>query len=147
MDYLEYPTADSWEERRAWFERTNEKYAGQGSYLVSEQACALLAEVQASYCTGAWIAVVVLAFSVVDAQLRETEVLEFRGNTASLIDKAGANPQLQQLRKFRNRIVHIDLNSPAVTVDDQWFRRDELEFKAREAVELMFEAFYISPSV
>ena len=145
MEHLEYPERAIWESRRAWFEETLERHQGQGNYFVSEQACALVAEVQACFCTGAWVAVTMLSLSVVDAQLRETEVSGFKGNTKDLIDETGASPALQDLRKRRNTLVHVDADQPALTVDDQWSKRDELEREAREAVELMFATFFIGP--
>lgn len=145
MEHLEYPDRTDWESRRTWFEETLERHQGQGSYLVSEQACALIAEVQACFCVGAWVAVTMLVLSVVDAQLRETEIPGFKGNTKDLLDEAGASPALQHLRKRRNTLVHVDPDQPALTVDDQWSKRDELEREAREAIELMFEAFFIGP--
>jgi len=71
----------------------------------------------------------------------------FRGNTRDLIEAAGANPELQKLRRRRNEIVHADPDKPGLTVDEQWANRDGLEREARRAVELMFEAFYIGPWV
>jgi hypothetical protein len=147
MDHLEFPKPEAWEARRRWFEATEEQARGEGSYLVSEQACALVAEVQAAFCCGAWIAVLVLAISVVDAALRETEVPDFRGNTKELLDAAGADPDLQFLRRRRNAVVHVDQDNPGVTVDQQWTDRCQLEREARRAVELMFGAFYIGPCV
>ena len=120
---------------------------GDGSYLVSEQACALTADVQATFCAGAWAGVVVLAMAVVDAALRETEVPGFKGNTKELIQAADANPRLQAMRESRNALIHVDPENPALTVDQQWADRRKLEAEAREAVELMFEAFYIGPWV
>lgn len=145
MNQMEYPTRDVWEERRRWFESIEELARGQGSYLVSEQACALTADVQAVFCAGAWGAVVILAMCVVDAALRETEAPGFRGNTKDLLDAVGANPELHQLRRRRNALVHVDPDQPGLTVDQQWANRDDLEREARRAVELMFEAFYIAP--
>jgi len=147
MDHLEYPSRDVWEERRRWFEGIEERARGEGSYLVSEQACALTADVQAAFCAGAWGAVVILATCVIDAALRETEVPGFRGNTKDLLDAACANPEMQQLRRRRNALVHVDPDQPGLTVDQQYANRDELEREARRAVELMFEAFYIGPWV
>src|ERR1043165_7354381 len=46
--------------------------------------------------------------SVVDAQLRETELSGFRGNTKALLSAAQANQKLQFLRKRRNAILHLD---------------------------------------
>jgi len=81
MDFLEYPNKELWESRRRWFEDLAESSAGGGAYIVSEQACALLGEVQTTFCAGAWVAVIVLAMAVVDAQLRETELPGFKGST------------------------------------------------------------------
>ena len=143
MEHLEYPTYETWDQRRRWFEDLNEEYFRGSSCLVSDQACAILADVQSAFCAGAWAAVIVLSMSVVDAQLRETEVIGFRGGTKKLLVEAGANQKLQQLRKRRNALVHVDPSSPALTVDQQYADRGQLEDEAREAVRLMFEAFYM----
>lgn len=81
--------------------------------------------------------------AVIDAALRETEVPGFKGNTKKVIEAANANPRLQKMRERRNALVHVAPENPALTVDQQWIERDKLEVQAREAVELMFEAFYI----
>lgn len=119
MDYLDCPSPKLWEQRRLWFESIEEATRGNGNYFVSEQACALSAEVQAVFCTGAWGAVLILTMSVVDAALRETEVPGFRGNTKDLLDAAGANTELQKLRQRRNSLVHVDPEQPGITVDEQ----------------------------
>jgi len=147
LEHLEHPPQEVWEERRMWFEDVLERAQGEGNYLVSEQACALTADVQSAFCAGAWIAVIVLSMAVVDSALRETEVPGFRGNTKKLLDDAGANPRLQAMRKRRNALVHVNPDNPAITVDQQWMERSDLEGEAREAVELMFEAFFIGPCV
>lgn len=147
MDHLDYPKKELWEERRRWFEAVEELARGEGSYAVSEQACALTAEIQATFCAGAWGAVIILAICVVDAALRETEVPGFEGNTKKLIDAANANPELQALRCRRNALVHVDPENPGLTIDQLWTERAALESEAKRAVELMFEAFYFSPWV
>lgn len=130
-----------------WFESLNDEIAGEGSYLVGEQACALLAETQAAFCVGAWVAVIVLSMAVVEAQLRETEAAGFQDNTKQLLAAVGADPKLQRLRERRNALVHVGLENPAITVDQQWDQRPQLETEARDAVRLMLEAFYMSPGV
>ena len=147
LEHLEHPSREIWDSRRNWFEEVEQRARGDGSYFVSEQACALTADVQAAFCAGAWGAVLVLAICVVDAALRETEIPGFRGNTKELFAAAGVNPALQGLRVRRNKLVHLETSQPGMTVDDQWMRRPELELEARRAVELMFEAFYIGPWV
>jgi hypothetical protein len=147
MEHIEHPSHKIWEQRRRWFESVEEKARGEGNYIVSEQACALTADVQAAFCTGAWAGVIILSMAVVDAALRETEVPGFKGNTKMLIEAADANPRLQIIRERRNALVHIDPEKPALTVDQQWSERDKLEEEAKEAVELMFDSFYIGPWV
>jgi len=147
MVYLEHPSKELWESRQRWFEEIIELYEGEGSYLVSEQACALAGEVQTAFCAGAWIAVIVLAIAVIDAQLRETELPGFDGSTKKLLDSISTNPDLQKLRERRNSFIHVDPENPAITVDQQWANRDILEQEARQAVRLMFETFYMSPGV
>jgi hypothetical protein len=147
MDHLEHPNLKDWESRQHWFETEEAEARGKGSYLVSEQACALIAEVQSTFCVGAWAAVIILAAAIIDAQLRETELPGFRGNTAQLINAIGGETGLHQLRKRRNALVHVNPDNPALTVDQQWAERDRLEKEAREAVKLMFRTFYMSPGL
>lgn len=145
MEHIEYPSRQTWDQRREWFESIEEKTRGEGSYLVSEQACALTADVESAFCAGAWVGVIILSMAVVDAALRETEVQGFTGNTKKLLQAANANPRLQVIRERRNALVHVNPDNPALTVDQQWTERDRLEGDAREAVELMFETFYTGP--
>lgn len=148
MDHLDHPSLETWEARRHWFESLNEATAGQGGYMLSEQACAITADVQAAFCAGAWVAVIVLSMSVIDAHLREVEAPDFRGNTKQLIDLTmDGDSTLQRLRKRRNALVHVDADQPAITVDQQWTNRAELEAEAREAVRLMFKSLYSGPWV
>lgn len=147
MEWLECPNKELWKSRGLWFENQNESAAGEAAYFVSEQACALIGEVQMAFCAGAWVAVIILSMAVVDAQLRETESPMFKGSTKQLIAAVNANPDLQRLRERRNALLHLDPENPAITVDQQWANREELENEAREAVKLMFEAFYIGPWV
>lgn len=144
MDHLEYPSEIVWESRRSWFESKAEP-SNDGGYLLSEQACALVADLQSAFCIGAWIAVIVLAAAAIDAHLRDTEGA--RGNAKDAIDHAGGDPQMHQLRKRRNALVHLNPSASAITVDQQWSDRDELEKEARLAIELVFRAFYSEPWV
>ncbi|MGB8028339.1 MAG: hypothetical protein WCF30_01630 [Terracidiphilus sp.] len=144
MIHLEHPSQELWENRRNWFERKAEP-PDDGGYQLSEQACALVADLQCAFCCGAWIAVIVLAAATIDAHLRGAEGLT--GNFKKVIDQAGANPDLHRLRERRNALVHLSPASPAITVDQQWSERAGLEQDARFAVELVFRAFYANPSV
>lgn len=143
MIHLEHPSHEMWEFRRDWFEQKAEPPDDGG--LVSEQACAVVADLQCAFCAGAWIAVVVLAAAAIDAHLHDAE--GFTGNAKRVIDEAGADTQMHTLRKRRNALIHSDTDSPAITVDQQWSERVKLEEDARLAVELVFRVFYSSASV
>jgi len=145
VEYLNAPSEGTWNERRDWFEGQIFEHEGRGSYLVSEQACALMMEVQSCYCAGAWVAVMVLAYTVIDAQLLETQAPGFEGNSAQLLGYLGFGDEYQRLRLRRNRIVHLRCDQPAITVDQQWGSRQELEAEARTAVRLMLAAFFDAP--
>jgi len=144
MIHLEHTSNEMWEVRRDWFEQEAEP-PNDGGYLLSEQACAMVADLQCAFCAGAWIAVVVLAAAAIDAHLHDTE--GFIGNAKRVIDEAGADPQLHTLRKRRNALIHASSDSPAITVDQQWSERLRLEEDARLAVKLVFRVFYANPSV
>jgi hypothetical protein len=144
MKHLEHPELEVWQERQQWFENQIEATQGFGSYILSEQACALTAEVQATFCTGAWAAVLILTATVIEAQLRE-EVVDFKVSAKGLIDAAGGEEQLHWLRKRRNSLIHSNPDKPALTVDQQWAERDKLEQEAREAIGLMLNALFMSP--
>jgi len=145
MEHLDPPSEITWSSRRAWFDDQIAEHQGDGSYLLSEQACALMMEVQACYCAGAWIAVIVLAYTVIDAQLLETQAPGFEGNSAQLLRHLEFGDEYQQLRLRRNRIVHLRCDQPAITVDQQWGTRQELEAEAQAAVRLMMATFFDAP--
>lgn len=147
MEHLEPPSEKLWNQRRDWFENQVTEYEEHASYLVSEQACALMAEVQSCYCAGAWVAVIVLAYTVLDAQLVETEAPGFKGNSKELLECLGFGEDYQKLRIRRNRIIHLRPEDPAITVDQQWGARPELEAEAENAIRLMLAAFFSNPSV
>lgn len=144
MIHLEHPQKEIWEVRRHWFEQKAEP-PDEGGYMVSEQACALVADLQRVFCAEAWIAVIILAAAAIDAHLHDAEGCI--GNANNAIDEAGADPQLHNLRKRRNALIHSSPDSPAIDVDQQWSERVRLEEDARLAVELVFRVFYASPFV
>lgn len=145
MEHLEHPDEATWNERREWFENLVEQYQGQGSYFVSDQACALIAEVQSCFCAGAWVSVIILAVTVIDAQLRETETGDYKSSTKDLLNQLGFGDEYQKLRERRNNLIHIKEDNPAITVDQQWENRDKLESEAESAVILMLKAFFSNP--
>lgn len=74
MDQLEAPDRQLWEARRNWFEaKFNIEKRGGAAYVFGEQATALLIELQAVFCAGAYISAILIGRAIIDAHLREVE--------------------------------------------------------------------------
>ena len=131
IELLEYPPESEWDERRLWLAAEEERLAAGGAGSLSEQATALVAEMQRCYCAGAWVATVVLAGAVVDAQtlhagFPDDDLREERG----------------WLRGLRNRLMHENRMDPAVTLEDHWLKGREWQKSARRAVRLALASLY-----
>ena len=130
--WLELPSKENWEARKLWFESLGDSFVNEhASYGLSDQACALVGEVQTAFCAGAWITVLVMAIAVAESHFGEFGYSDFTDN-----------PTLHNLRKRRNSIVHFQAKHPGVGLDQQWLNRTQLETEAKEAIRLMFEVFY-----
>ncbi len=146
MDQLEHPNFELWQERRNWFENELEnKQHPLASYLVSDQATALLVELQSCFCAGAFLSVVILSISIIDAQLRETEAVDNKIGTSKLLSHYFTGVDINWLRLLRNKYVHLELDNPAVTIDDQYGKREQMESDAKRAIQMVIHAFFQSP--
>jgi hypothetical protein len=132
MEQLERPSEEIWDERRLWFEELQAEHARAGAAAPSEQACALMIDLQTVFCAGAWAATVILACAVTEAQ----------GGSRRESLPGVADSDYRWLRALRNRLSHENRNNPELTVEDQWLRRDLWEERARRAVAITFAALY-----
>ncbi len=135
MEQLERPEEAIWDTRRIWFEAREADRARAGAPAPSEQACALMIDLQAAYCAGAFSAAIILAAAIVDAQV--TPGAPRDAGVPGLDRKT-----LRWLRGLRNRLTHEDPANPALTIEDHWMKRDVWEGRARRAVEAAFAALY-----
>lgn len=131
MEQLDPPDPLIWDERRLWFEQRQTAASAEGAGRLSEQATALVIDLQACFCAGAWAAVVLLAATVVDTQV---EVSKQR--------RAAPAEELRWLRALRNRLVHEDRTNPVLTIEAQWTERKTWERAAKRAVDLVFAVVY-----
>ena len=138
MEQLEPPDETLWDERRLWFEGREAAHGRAGAAAPSEQACALMIDLQAAFCVGAWSAVIVLAAAIVDAQAPA-------GAGRSAPVRGVDAKTLRWLRGLRNRLVHEDPANPAITIEDHWLNRDTWERAGRRAVEAALGALYPAP--
>jgi|GEM_PF-923283 len=132
MEHLDPPDPLIWDERRLWFEERQHQHGLAGTRgQPSEQATALLIDLQAAFCAGAWAAVVILAGAIVEMQAEQSQ---WR--------RAAPAKDLAWLRGLRNALLHEDRGKPVLTVEDQWTRRPLWERHARRAVEIVFTVSY-----
>jgi hypothetical protein len=136
MDQLDPPDEETWQARRGWFESHQEAHAAAGASSPSEQTCALMIDLQAVFCAGAWAAAIILAAAIVEGQAREKGAWR-RAETSQPRDREAV-----WLHRLRNRLLHEDKARPVLTVEAQWFQRRQWEDQAKRAIELAFAALY-----
>lgn len=133
MEHLEHPDLETWEERRLWFEGLQAEAGDRGAApVLSEQAVALMIDLQAVYCAGAWAATVVLAATIVESQRRL-----LRADDA-------LREELAWLRRMRNQLIHEDAKRPLLSLQDQWTGRGDWEKHARRAIMVTFAVLHPS---
>ena len=140
VEQLDLPDEITWQARRDWFEDRQAHYSRGGvRRAYSEQAFALMIDLQAIFCAGAWAATVVLAAAIVESQAR----LSGRRLGADVPDID--RKELVWLHRLRNKLLHEDPQEPVLTVEDQWSRRDLWQGHARRAGEIAFATLYAPP--
>ncbi len=95
------------------------------------QAAALFAEMVQVFCSGAWVATVILAQAVLEADLAESE-----WSDGMILNELRYGRGYVWLRERRNHLVHADGPGPAITVASRQTDATALERDARRAVEL-----------
>ncbi|MEM7169612.1 MAG: hypothetical protein AAF530_05550 [Pseudomonadota bacterium] len=136
MDQIEHPPLETWQARRDWFESLQQANEGQTPVSPSEQASALLIDLQAVFCAGAWVAAIVLAAAVIESQSRHVG-----GRPSSRLPGLSIEER-RWLYHLRNRLVHEHHSDPVLTIEDQWLNRPDWERRARRAVEMAVRALY-----
>ena len=131
MQHLDPPEPLDWDERRLWFEEQEAALSARGVGRLSEQASALMVELQCVFCAGAWAATVVLSAIIVETQ----------ANAARSFRAAPAE-DLRWLRSLRNRLLHEAPGEPVLTIEDHWTTRGEWEKAARRAVGIALAVVY-----
>ena len=112
--------------------------------IFSSHALLIEIDVRRAYCAGAWISVIVLACTAVEAQARQVATQDYSVRMQVLF---GEDPDLQWLRAIRNEIIHAaEPGTPSLIwkVDgaDIGENHAALEPEATRAVEVMFKSVY-----
>ena len=133
---LSAPSQRLWAERQAWFQRRLDDAARGGPITIGEQAEALLIDLQLAFCAGAWVTCVILAQTILDADLADREAA---GTGGIALNTLRFGPDYVWLRNRRNALVHEE-GETALTLRDQTAARDRLERDARRAIDLLLES-------
>lgn len=131
MQHLDPPDPLDWDERRLWFEEREAALSTRGVGRLSEQASALLVELQCVFCAGAWATAIILSAIIVETQ----------ANAARSFRAAPAE-DLRWLRGLRNRLLHEAPGEPVLTIEDHWTARGEWEKAARRAIGIALSVVY-----
>jgi hypothetical protein len=127
-------TGRDFEARHSWIAKIIEAESDGAGLFPSPQADALLAEMTQVFREGAWIATLVLAQAVLDADLAENDRLD-----GATLNELRHGRGYVWLRERRNALLHADGPGPAVTVDSRARDVAAWERDARRAVELVIK--------
>lgn len=146
MKIFEQTPVDVWQIRRSWIDNELDSYClNVGECEASPHAIALFNDMTFAFCAGAWISVVVMSISVIDAQLRETESANEKVKTVDLLKEYYKGENIDWLRRLRNQYVHVEVGSSWFVNNDFYERQDELEQNAIIAIEMTIKALFQTP--
>jgi len=132
FELVERPDELTWDSRRDWLAAREEALSKEGvSGRLSEQATALMVELERAFCAGAWAAVIVLAGAIVDAQA-------FHAGFPADLERE----ERDWLRRQRNALLHENRQHPAITLEDLWLREPEWAKAAKRAANLALVLLY-----
>jgi hypothetical protein len=131
--------------RQVWLSRAHARYRDNWSeLLLSSQGLILQIDVERAFVAGAWVAVIVLAQSVVEATMRDFITQDYDEKAVSLFE---GQKRLNRMRKLRNELVHPkSTGAPSLVwrVPGGGFAENHaaLEEDAKQAIELMLYVIY-----
>jgi hypothetical protein len=133
MRTLSPPDPKLWQSRADWFWRAHDLNAGPHPLDLSPRASLLLAELETVFCAGAWAAVVIVAWALVEAEERAAErAAVARG------EERRPEPDADWLRARRNALVHAAPEPAGDAVPDE----ASLEATAQGAVRVVFKTLF-----
>lgn len=128
------PIPATWNARREQFRRMENMAFGRLGMDSHGQIDPLILELEHVYCAGAWVAVVVLAFAIVEVYMH-SRGLGKKPDWPGYLVKYRIADQAEWLRKRRNALMHMQsARSPSLTIHAQFNTREELYRDAKKAV-------------
>jgi len=134
-----------WQQRQDWINAELEK-AEVAGLAMSDYALVLFQDMELAYCAGAWISVIIISVSIIDAHLRE-DVGDDKMGTAKILSNYYEGENIDWLRKLRNKYVHNDINNPVLDLDSYYSKEKELEQDATVAIKMLIKALFQNPFI
>jgi hypothetical protein len=122
---LDPPDPKLWRSRATWFQQAHDINVPPQAVEPGPRAGALLAEIEVAFCAGAWAAVVMLSWAIVEAEER-----------AHPSDRPEAD--IDWLRERRNALIHADPRRQDEPLPDD----AQLEAIAQGAVRVAFRSLF-----
>lgn len=122
---LALPAAELWSRRAAWFWQAHDVNAGPAPLSLDARGEILLADLEAAFCAGAWSAVILLAWALVEGAERA------RG------DERPPPADVDWLREMRNGLAHGALAAVEPAFDER-----ERQAEAEAALRVTFKALF-----
>jgi hypothetical protein len=138
-DCFKQTPTEIWQHRRDWIDKEIEEVALDGCDTC-DHSVVLFMDMSLAYCAGAWLSVIVMSISVIDAHLRGTEALDDKDGTAHLLSSHYQGDNINWLRKLRNKYVHFNPDKPLFEMNDFFYKQDELEKEATIAMKMTIKA-------
>jgi hypothetical protein len=134
------PSQSEWDVRREKFDELWLKAINSSGKATSNQhVSSLKIELERCFCSGAWVACVILSSSIVEVYLSGL-VGGWKGEmAANLLDRLNVVAEWEELKKRRNLLIHGEgANSKLrrLTTDEYRLQRHTLEIEAERSIEL-----------
>ncbi|MBK8723714.1 MAG: hypothetical protein IPL95_16095 [Saprospiraceae bacterium] len=147
MFLFDYADKDVWNKRRKLLDEELEKAEIGLVYTVSDYSTTLFMDMQISFCSGAWLSIVIMSVSVIDSHLRETEAMDTSIMTAKLLKEYYEGEEIDWLRHMRNKYVYHNLDKPFFEMNNWFKNQEQLEKDATKAMRMTISALFQNPGI
>jgi len=139
------------EQRWEWVSNLDDQMLDGGAQI-SEHACELIRNADISFASGAYVACIVMSAATIETWLRVEGCDSKKWRFQELIDSSEFDitmkKEMHNLRKARNRWVHVDTAQDDLELLDQHDKgHPQLEAECREAVVTMRKVVFSNPWV
>lgn len=131
-----------WQQRRFYIDELLDEFDIHESSMVSDHATALFMDLQACFCTGAWLSVIIISVSVIDAHLRDIHEVPNSVPIHEVLTNYHEGPDADWLRRIRNGYVHLHPERTNLVMNVQFNQRAQFEQDAKRAMRMTVSTLF-----